>query len=102
MRTRNRFQRSRVSRLVVILICAACSAGLPAFAGKPTKWADLPKPVRDTVLASGGTEGNVDKESETRDGQAVYEAQVKDKDGNVKDLVITQDGKLVETKTDDA
>jgi hypothetical protein len=31
--------------------------GLPAWAGKPTKWEDVPKAVRDTVLANGGKEG---------------------------------------------
>lgn len=75
---------------------------LPCWAGKPTKWEDVPKPVRDTVLANGGKEGTVDRESEVKDGKAVYEAQIKDKEGNVKDLVITEDGKLIETKTDDA
>ncbi|HSI34754.1 MAG: hypothetical protein ACAI43_13020 [Phycisphaerae bacterium] len=74
----------------------------PCLAGRPTPWNDVPKPVRDTVLANGGKEGPVDRESEVRDGKAVYEAQVRDKDGAVKDLVITEDGKLVETKTDDA
>jgi hypothetical protein len=73
-----------------------------AFAGTATKWDDVPEAVRKTVLANGGKEGSVDKESETVNGQALYEAQVKDKAGNVKDLDVTADGKLVETKTDDA
>ena len=76
---------------------------LPNFAGQAQKWSDLPKPVRDTILANGGTEqGQVDKESEVKDGKAIYEAGIKDKDGKSRDLVITEDGKLVETKTDDA
>ncbi len=87
---------------IAVALAAMCAMALPCFAGKAQKWEDLPKPVRDTVLANGGKEGPVDKESEVRDGKAVYEAQVKDKDGNIKDLVITEDGKLVETKTDDA
>ncbi len=74
-----------------------------AAAGTPQQWGDLPKPVRDTVLANGGKEGmSVDKENGTKDGLAIYEAGVTGKDGNVVDLVITEDGKLVERKTDDA
>ena len=80
----------------------ACLAAVPCFAGQARKWEDVPKAVRDTVLANGGKAGNVDRESETRNGKAVYEASVKDKDGAVRDLVITDDGALVETKTDDA
>jgi hypothetical protein len=34
-------------------------------------------------------------------GLAIYEAGVKDKNGNIADLVITEDGKLIETKHDD-
>ena len=37
-----------------------------------------------------------------KDGLAVYEAGVKDKNGDIADLVITADGKLAETKHDDA
>jgi hypothetical protein len=94
-----------MSKVTETLIVSALSlaTALPCFAGKAQKWDDLPKPVRDTILANGGKEGGpVDKESEVKDGKAVYEAGVKDKDGNVRDLVITEDGKLVETKTDDA
>ena len=87
---------------ILIALALTGAMTLPAFAGRPQKWDDLPKAVRDTVLANGGKEGPVDKESEVIDGKAVYEASVKDKDGNIKDLVITADGKLVETKTDDA
>jgi hypothetical protein len=73
------------------------------LAGTPQKWDDLPKPVRDTVLANGGKEGmSVDKESGDKDGHAIYEAGVTGADGAVTDLVITDDGKLVEKKTDDA
>jgi hypothetical protein len=44
----------------------------------------------------------VDREIGKIDGKTVYEAGVKDKDGAVADLVVTEDGKLVETKHDDA
>ena len=85
------------------LVPALLLAAAPCFGGKAQKWEDLPKPVRETILAHGGKEGAaVDKESEVKDGKAVYEAGVKDKDGNVRDLVITEDGKLIETKNDDA
>jgi hypothetical protein len=73
-----------------------------AFAGKETPWDKVPKAVQDTVLANGGKAGPVDRENGTKDGKAIYEAQVIDAHGVVKDLVITADGKLVETKTDDA
>ncbi len=74
-----------------------------AFAGEPQKWDDLPKAVRDTVLANGGTSGMVvDLEPKTLDGKKVYEAEIKAKGGKIIDLVITEDGKLVETKTDPA
>ena len=70
-------------------------------AGQPMKWEEIPEAVRKAVLANGGTAGTVDKENGTKDGKAIYESQVKDKDGKVKDLVILEDGKLVEIKTDD-
>jgi hypothetical protein len=73
------------------------------WAGHEMKWEDVPEAVRATVLANGGAAGQtVDRENGTQDGKAVYEAGVRDKKGNVADLVITADGKLVETKHDDA
>lgn len=90
--------------IVAIALSASLGSFLvrPCLAGTPMKWDDVPKPVRDTILANGGSAGSVDKESETKNGLAVFEAPVKDKDGSVRDLVITADGKLVETKNDDA
>ena len=74
-----------------------------SFAGKALKWADVPEAVRKTILANGGAVGqSVDRENGKIDGKAVYEAGVKDKDGSLADLVITEDGKLVNTKHDDA
>ena len=62
------------------------------------KWADVPEAVRATVLANGGVAGQtIDRENGKKNGQTFYEAGVKDKDGSVADLVITEDGKLVET-----
>ena len=82
---------------VLCMLAAMCSAG------QPQKWDELPKAVRDTILAKGGkADGQVDKESNKIDGKTVYEASIKDNSGNVQDLVITEDGKLVEIKTDDA
>ncbi len=73
------------------------------LAGTPVEWRDLPAEVQKTVVEHGGKAGmKVDKESETRDGLAIYEAGVKDKNGEVVDLDITADGKLIDTKTDDA
>jgi hypothetical protein len=84
---------------VAAILCLAATA---AYAGKETPWNSVPKPVQDTVLANGGKAGPVDLENGTKDGKAIYEAQVVDEHGVVKDLVITADGKLIETKADDA
>ena len=79
----------------VFLLSNAC------FAGKPQKWEELPKAVQDTVLANGGKSGmTVDLEPKMIDGKKVYEAELKDKDGKIIDLVITEDGMLAEIKTD--
>ena len=73
------------------------------FAGHEMKWDEVPEAVRTTVLAHGGTTGQtVDRENGKKNGNVVYEAGVKDKDGNVADLVVTEDGKLITTKHDDA
>src|SRR5215469_10982314 len=88
---------STLGAVTVALLCA-----MPCLAGQPQKWDDLPDPVRTTVLANGGTAGQqVDKENGTKNGMAIYEAGTKDKNGDIADLVITADGKLVETKHDD-
>ena len=89
------------SKLILFALIIALAS--TSYAGQATKWADLPAAVRATVLANGGKEGqSVDNEGEKTDGQDTYEASVKDKDGSTADLVITADGKLVETKHDDA
>ena len=88
-----------VKRFAIVVIIFFI--GSTAFAGTPQKWADLPQAVRDTVIANGGTSGmSVDLEPKKIDGKRVYEAEIKGKDGKIIDLVITEDGKLVETKTD--
>jgi len=90
----------RATFIAGALFCSATA--LTCLAGTAQAWDSLPAPVRDAVLANGGKAGDVDKESETKDGKAIYEASVKGADGVVKDLVISEDGKLIETKTDDA
>ena len=66
------------------------------------KWADVPAAVRATVLANGGKEGqSVDQEETGADGQAIYEAAGKDKNGNSADLEVRADGKLIEIKHGD-
>lgn len=85
--------------LMLIGFCVATTCR----AGTPQKWDDLPRAVRDTVVANGGKAGmTVDKEPGKIDGKAVYEAGIKGKDGNIIDLVITEDGTLIKIKTDDA
>jgi hypothetical protein len=86
----------------IALLAAGVVSAVSSFAGQPMKWEQIPEAVRKTVLANGGTAGSVDKENGKKDGKDIYEAQVKDKSGAVKDLVILEDGQLVETKTDDA
>jgi hypothetical protein len=72
-------------------------------AGQELKWENVPEAVRATVLANGGTAGRtVDLETGKKNGLSVYEAGIQDKDGSDADLVITGDGKLVDTKHDDA
>ena len=71
-------------------------------AGHEMKWDEVPEAVRAAVLAHGGAAGQtVDDEGKKINGKAIYEASVKDKDGNIADLVINEAGKLVETKHDD-
>ena len=84
-----------------ILFSSALAA--TAWAGQELKWSDVPAAVRATVLANGGVAGQtVDRENGKKNGLAIYEAGVKDKDGSIADLVIAEDGKLIETKHDDA
>jgi hypothetical protein len=85
-----------------VLVSIICHAATSTYAGTEVKWDKVPQTVRDTVLANGGKAGPIDRESGTKDGKVIYEAQVIDERGVVKDLVITSDGKLIETKTDDA
>src|SRR4051812_7686841 len=90
----------RMSALSLFLFAFALAS--TAFAGKAQKWKDLPEPVRATILANGGkADGRVDLESGKVNGKAVYEAEGKDKNSNDVDLVVTEDGKLVEMKNDD-
>lgn len=70
---------------------------------KTKSWDQLPPAVQAAILANGGVKGQTaDEETFKKDGKAVYEAPVKNKKGQVLDLVITEDGKLMETKDDDA
>jgi hypothetical protein len=81
----------------------ALAMAAPVFAGKRQKWEELPEAVQKTILAKGGTAGQlVDRENGQKDGKAIYEAPITDKNGNVQDFVILSDGTLVEVKTDDA
>lgn len=88
------------SKLAALLLLGAITS--VCRGGQEMKWEEVPESVRAAVLAHGGTAGQtVDRENGTKNGLAVYEAGVKDKDGKSADLVITADGKLVETKHDD-
>src|SRR5437868_6369440 len=81
-----------------IIALSACAC----FAGQAKKWQDVPEAVRATILANGGAVGSVDKEGFKVKGLMVYEAEGKDKNGKTVDLVVTEDGKLVEMKDDGA
>ena len=94
-------------KLKIVARVAACAFLGPlvstGMAGHTMKWTDVPEAVRATILAYGGVAGQaVDRENGKIKGQTVYEAGVKAKDGSIADLVITEDGRLVETKHDDA
>jgi hypothetical protein len=94
------FIRISGSLIATLLICVAPKI----HAGETLKWEQIPKAVQDTVLANGGTAGqSVDKEgaADSVGGKTTYDAPVK-KNGKSVDLVITEDGKLVETKGDDS
>jgi hypothetical protein len=81
---------------------AVVAFGPSALAGQAQKWDALPKAVQETVVEHGGKAGqSVDKESGKKEGKAIYEASIKEKDGTIADLVILEDGKLIETKRDD-
>ena len=94
-----------IHRAATILAAIAINGVLTfgSLAGTTQKWEDVPEAVRKTILANGGTaKSRVDLEGKRSDGKSVYEAEVKDKDGSIADVVITSDGKLVNTKHDDA
>ena len=86
--------------LLALLLTGAIT--ITSIAGTSKKWEEVPEAVRKTVLANGGVTGQtVDDEGKKIDGKEVYEASVKGKDGKIADLVITEDGKLVQIKHDD-
>ena len=85
----------------VALLIGGAAASV-CFAGTAMKWNDVPEAVRRTILANGGKAGSVDREGHKIKGMAVYEAEVKNKKGEVGDLVVTEDGTLVTVKHDDA
>lgn len=91
----------RSMKKLLTFLALGSAMTIACLAGKPQKWEDVPEAVRKTILANGGKAGPVDLEKEKIKGQAVYEAGVKNKKGEVSDLVITEDGTLVTTKHDD-
>ena len=57
-------------------LLAGCTLSLTCLAGEGQKWEQVPAPVRETILANGGTaEGRVDKERGKIGGKIVYEAE---------------------------
>jgi hypothetical protein len=88
--------------LTTAIFGAALTLTFSCWGGTEMKWAEVPAAVRAAVLANGGKEGqSVDHEETGADGQAIYEAAVKDKDGNSVDLEVRADGKLIEIKHGD-
>lgn len=57
-------------------------------------WAKVPKSVQKTISAYGDGNAAVKIEREIKDGRAVYEAKLKDADGKIIKLKVTDDGKL--------
>jgi len=92
----------KMAKLLTVLTLGSAVSNI-CCAGTAVKWEEVPEAVRTTILANGGTAGqSVDLEKGKKDGFALYEAGVRDKDGNCADLDVTADGKLIETKHDDA
>ena len=92
----------RSMKTLLTFLALSSAMTIVCFAGKTLKWEEVPEAVQKTILANGGKSGPVDREKEKINGKAVYEAAVKNKKGEVSDLVITEDGKLVTIKHDDA
>ena len=95
----------KIKKLAAVLALGCTIMASACFAGVGTKWEDVPEAARATILANGGVTGqSVDKETPGHNvnGKTLYEAAIKDKNGNVCDLNVTEDGKLVQIKTDDA
>ena len=65
---------------IIIGLVLVCVTAIPCLAANSVKWEDVPKPVREMILANGGTAAPIGKES--KNGKAVYVAPVKDKKGN--------------------
>jgi signal transduction histidine kinase len=85
------------------VLAVSCGLSMNAQAGKAQKWDELPKAVQLTILANGGKAGQtVDLENGKPGAKGIYEAPVKDQDGTVADLVVSGEGKVIETKHDDA
>jgi len=92
----------RPTSLALLALLALAST---VYAGQAVPWESVPAAVRATLLAHGGQSGQaVDQETRGHNvnGLTVYEASIVDAQGQTADLDITADGKLVETKTDDA
>jgi hypothetical protein len=86
--------------LPLLLVLAMTSS---VIAGTSTPWKELPQTVRATILSNGGKKGQpADLEKRRPNGLSLYEAGVRSKDGSTSDLMITADGKLIQTKHDDA
>ena len=90
---------NRITKILAVLALGGTLMNA-CFAGKTLKWEEVPEPVQKTILANGGKLKQEDKEKEKIGGLTVYEAEVKNKKGKIEDLVITEDGKLVEVKHD--
>ena len=90
---------SIITKTFAIMALGSAMIGA-CLAGTTLKWEDVPEAVQKTILANGGKVGKVDRESHKIKGMTVYEAEVKNKKGQIADLVITEDGALVTTKHD--
>ena len=97
--TDTKFKRAGLAAVLAV----SCGLSINAQAGKAQKWEDLPKAVQTAILANGGKAGQtVDLENNKPGAKGIYEAPIKDQDGTVADLVVSGEGKVIETKHDDA
>jgi hypothetical protein len=89
----------------IVAFAGSTSARMPKprkEAGQPVEWKDVPAAVQGTINsnAAGGKIVGVTKD--TKKGAPIYRAEVKQTDGKMVKISVTDAGKLIKAKPDDA